>query len=351
MLVHQMSRSSNRPVLSIFLGVLCLAAIVVAYTSVGAASSPTAATRRVVTAADGVVQSTVSGSGTLQPATKVGVNFATSGTLTHVFVSPGDHVKAGELLAETDPSSAKASLRSAEITLSTDEASYHDALKGLTPAEQHQAEISADQAHAAVRSAKQSLGQDQQTARSEESSAAATVAQDEQSLRSTDQSVAVEAKAQQDAVNQAIAQRGTDERTLAEAKTQAEEMKSLLATEKGKSPSNEQKVSSAESKVSSAEAAVKSGESKLIQDGNAVVSAQNNQAAGAVKGAQSINGARNAVANAKRTEASTKLRSGQTIAQASVITARIAMLAVALRIRPNRSARLPISKAPRSWPR
>jgi macrolide-specific efflux system membrane fusion protein len=179
MLVPEMSRSTNRPVLSIFLGVLCLAAIVVAYTSVGAASSPTAATRRVVTAADGVVQSTVSGSGTLQPATKVGVNFAASGTLTRVFVSPGEHVKAGELLAEIDPSSAKASLRSAEITLSTDEASYKDALKGLTPAEQHQAEISADQGRAAVRSAKQSLAQDQQTARSEESSAAATVAQDE----------------------------------------------------------------------------------------------------------------------------------------------------------------------------
>src|SRR3984893_3494567 len=307
MLVHQMSRSSNRPVLSIFLGALCLAAVVVAYTSVGAASSPPAATGRVITAADGSGQSTVSGSGTLQPASKVGVNFATSGTLTRVLTSPGEHVKAGELLAEIDPSSVKASLRSAEITLSTDEASYQDALRGLTPAEQHQAEISADQARAAVRSAKQSLQQDQQTARSEASSAAATVAQDEQSLKSTEQSVAVEAKAQRDAINQAVAQRGTDERTVAEAKTQAEEAKSLLATEKGKSPANQQKVSSAESKVSSAEAAVKSGESKLIQDGNAVVSAQNNQAAGAVKGAQSINGARNAVANAKRTQASTQL--------------------------------------------
>src|ERR1700682_1455316 len=199
MLVGEMSRSNNRPVLSIFLGALCLAAIVVAYTSVGAASSPTAATRRVVTAANGVVQSTVSGSGTLQPATKVGVNFAASGTLTRVLVSPGEHVKAGELLAEIDPSVAQASLRSADMTLSTDEASYRDALKGLTPAEQHQAEISAEQARAAVRAAKQSLGQDQQTARSEESSAAGTVAQDEQSLKSTNQSVAVEAKAQQDA--------------------------------------------------------------------------------------------------------------------------------------------------------
>jgi macrolide-specific efflux system membrane fusion protein len=311
-----MSRTSKRPVLSVFLGALCLAVIVVAYTSVGAASSPTAASRRVITAADGVVQSTVSGSGTLQPATKVGVNFATGGTLTRVVVSPGERVEAGELLAEIDPASAESNLRSAELTLSTDEASYQDALKGLTPAEQHQTEISAEQARAAVRSARQSLQQDQQTASAEASSAAATVAQDEQALKSTQQSVTVEAKAQQDSVTQTIAQRGSDERTLAEARTQAEEAKSLLTTEKGKSPGNEQKVSSAESKLGSSEAAVRSDEAKLMQDGNSIVGAQNSQAAGAVKGSQSINSARNAVANAKRTDASTKLRGGQTIAQA-----------------------------------
>ena len=135
----------ERPWLAIFLGLLCVAAIVVAYTTVGQASSATAQSRRTATVAQGVVQQTVSGSGTLKPAANVSVNFANSGTLTGVLVNVGDKVKAGQLLAEINPSSAQSSLRSAEISLSTAEASYQDAVKGLTPAEGRQAEISAGQ--------------------------------------------------------------------------------------------------------------------------------------------------------------------------------------------------------------
>src|ERR1039458_9552443 len=179
-----MSKRNERPWLNIFLGLLCVGAIVIGYTTVGQASQTASQSRRTATVAKGVVQSTVSGTGTLQPATKVGVNFATSGTLTGVSVSVGDHVKGGELLAEINPSSAESSLRSAEIDLTTDEASYRDAVEGLTPAEEHEADISAEQSRASVKSAKQSLRQDQQTARSEESSASATLAQDEVSLKS-----------------------------------------------------------------------------------------------------------------------------------------------------------------------
>src|ERR1035441_8311041 len=102
-----MSKRNERPWLNIFLGVLCVGAIVIAYTSVGQASQSTTQSRRTATVAKGVVQSTVSGSGTLKPASNVGVNFATSGTLTGVLVSVGDHVKSGELLAEINPSSAE----------------------------------------------------------------------------------------------------------------------------------------------------------------------------------------------------------------------------------------------------
>ncbi len=101
-----MSKYKERPWLTIFLGLLCIAAIVVAYTTVGQASSATAQSRRTAIVAQGVVQSTVSGSGTLKPAANVGVDFATSGTLTGVLVSVGDHVKSGQLLAEINPSSA-----------------------------------------------------------------------------------------------------------------------------------------------------------------------------------------------------------------------------------------------------
>ena len=112
---------------------------------------------RTATVAQGVVQSTVSGSGTLQPASKVGVNFATSGTLTGLFVSLGDHVTGGELLAEIGPASAESSLRSAEMSLTTAEAAYQAAVEGLTPAEVREDDISAAQSRASVASAQQSL--------------------------------------------------------------------------------------------------------------------------------------------------------------------------------------------------
>ena len=54
----------------------------------------------------------------------------------------------------------------------------------------------------------------------------------------------------------------------------------------------------------------------MTQDGYTILTAQNNQAAGAIKGQQSIDSARNTVLNAKKTKASTKLRNEQTIAQA-----------------------------------
>jgi multidrug efflux pump subunit AcrA (membrane-fusion protein) len=311
-----MSPRTSAPWLNYLLGLLCVGAIVAGFMLVGPASSGQTATSRTAKAAEGVVQSTVSGSGTLEPASKVGVDFAASGTLTGVFVSVGDHVKGGELLAEINPASAESSLRSAEIAESSDEAAYRDAIAGLTPAEARQAAVGAEQSRASVSSAKQSLRQDEQSASSEAASARASIAQDEVSLKNTEQSVAVEAKSQQDALGQDVSQRGSDEKALAEARGQVEEAKSLLATEKGKSPPNEQKISSAESKVAAAESTLRSGEAKVNQDSYSIVAAQNAQAAQVIKGQQSIDSARNTVSNANRTRASTELRGKQTIAQA-----------------------------------
>jgi multidrug efflux pump subunit AcrA (membrane-fusion protein) len=312
------------------LGALCAGAIVAAVLLVGPASGSQASVTRTATVARGVVQSTVSGSGTLQPATKVGVDFATSGTLTGLFVSVGDHVTSGQLLAEIDPSSAESSLRSAEMSLTTEEAAYQAALEGLTPVEVRENEITAAQSHASVASVEQSLRQARQTAKSDAAASAATVAQDEVSLKAAEQSVALEATSEQDAVNQAISQRGVEEKALAEARSQLEEAKSkleeaksALAGEKGKSPSSasgisaaESKVSSAESKVTSAEATIKSDEAKVAQDSYSITTAQNSQAAAALKGQQSIDSARNAVTNAKQSLAATKLKDQQSIEQA-----------------------------------
>src|ERR1700726_5268673 len=101
-----MSKYKERPWLTIFLGVLCVAAIAVAYTTVGQASSATAQSRRTATVAQGVVQQTVSGSGTLKPAANVSVNFANSGTLTGGPGSGGDKVKPGRVRATTNQARA-----------------------------------------------------------------------------------------------------------------------------------------------------------------------------------------------------------------------------------------------------
>jgi len=101
------SEHAGRVPLSAVLGLLCVAAIVVAYTTVGRASTATAQSRRTATVARGVVQSTVSGSGNLQAASELDLGFKTSGVVTHIYVKQGEHVHKGQLLAAVDPQSAE----------------------------------------------------------------------------------------------------------------------------------------------------------------------------------------------------------------------------------------------------
>jgi multidrug efflux pump subunit AcrA (membrane-fusion protein) len=110
------------------LGALCAGAIVAAVLLVGPSSSSQASVTRTARAAQGVVQSTVSGSGNLQAASQLNLGFKTAGTVTHIYVSQGQHVVQGQLLATLDPQSAevtleqaKASLQSAEANLAKEE--------------------------------------------------------------------------------------------------------------------------------------------------------------------------------------------------------------------------------------
>jgi multidrug efflux pump subunit AcrA (membrane-fusion protein) len=315
-----MTERSGVPWLSWLLAALCVGAITTGALLVGPQSESATAQSRVVKAQEGVVQSTVSGSGTLSPASKVGVNFATSGTLRELFVSVGEHVVAGQLLAEIDPSSAESSLRSAEMNLATEQASYQGALEGLTPVEVREAAISTAQARASVKSAEQSLRQSEETVRSDQTAARAAVSQAEIALKQAEQSVKLEATSQQDAITEATSQKASDEKTVSEAEAQLEEARSELASERSKpseskTAGGQSGVASAESKVSSAESAVKSAQAKVTQDGSSIISAQNNQSATALKGQQSIQNARNALANDKQNQSATKLKDDQSVAQ------------------------------------
>lgn len=110
------------------LGALATGAIVAAILVVGPASGSQATVTRTATAAQGVVQSTVSGSGNLQAASQLNLGFKTSGTVTHIYVTQGEQVAEGQLLATLDPQSAevtleqsKAALQSAEANLAKEE--------------------------------------------------------------------------------------------------------------------------------------------------------------------------------------------------------------------------------------
>ncbi len=110
------------------LGALCAGAIVAAFLVVGPASQSATLQSRIVTAQQGVVQSTVSGSGNIQSATQLNLGFKTAGVVQRIYIASGTHVVPGQLLAELSPQSAevtleqaRASLQAAEATLAQEE--------------------------------------------------------------------------------------------------------------------------------------------------------------------------------------------------------------------------------------
>src|SRR5271154_4248253 len=106
------------------LGALCAGAIAAGVLVVGPASGSQATVTRTATVARGVVQSTVSGSGNLQAVSQLNLGFKTSGTVTHIYVSQGQQVAQGQLLATLDPQSAEVTLEQAKATLQSAEANF-----------------------------------------------------------------------------------------------------------------------------------------------------------------------------------------------------------------------------------
>jgi multidrug efflux pump subunit AcrA (membrane-fusion protein) len=108
---------ARRPALTtLALAALAAAAIVVAVLVVGSPET-SGAQERTATVERGVIQSTVSGSGNLEPANQTDVDFATSGEITHIYVKEGQHVSKDEILAKVDPATANVDLAQAEADL------------------------------------------------------------------------------------------------------------------------------------------------------------------------------------------------------------------------------------------
>ena len=113
---------ATRPWLNYLLGAACAGAILAAILVVGPASGSQSAVTRTAKAAEGVVQSTVSGSGNLQAASQLNLGFKTSGTVTNIYMTQGRHVTQGQLLATLDPQSAEVTLEQAKASLQSAEA-------------------------------------------------------------------------------------------------------------------------------------------------------------------------------------------------------------------------------------
>ncbi|HXA54789.1 MAG TPA: HlyD family efflux transporter periplasmic adaptor subunit [Solirubrobacteraceae bacterium] len=112
----------SRPWPTYLLAALCVGAIVAAALVVGPASGSTASGGRVIAVGEGVVQSTVSGSGNVQADSQLNLGFKTTGAVTQIYVHQGQHVVAGQLLAELDPKSAEVALEQAKASLQSAEA-------------------------------------------------------------------------------------------------------------------------------------------------------------------------------------------------------------------------------------
>jgi multidrug efflux pump subunit AcrA (membrane-fusion protein) len=101
------------------LALLVAAAVVAAMLELGPPSSSARTSRELVTAARGIVQSTVTGTGNVEPGIDVNADFQTSGTLQNVYVKAGDQVVKGQLLATLDPAAAQLTLDQAQQNLTS----------------------------------------------------------------------------------------------------------------------------------------------------------------------------------------------------------------------------------------
>jgi len=120
---------------SVHLYLLAAVAVLVGYLSISQLGAPTSSARtetETVAAAYGVVQTTDSGSGSVEAGVDDEVNFATSGTLEDVYVHEGESVKEGQILATLDPTSAKLTLAQAELSLEQARVALTDAEDGDT---------------------------------------------------------------------------------------------------------------------------------------------------------------------------------------------------------------------------
>jgi HlyD family secretion protein len=121
----------NKKFIFIILGVVLVAGILFATLKFGGGSAPEVQTGKVVRED---LQTIVSASGEIKPETYVNIGANAFGKITHLYVAEGDHVKAGQLLAqienvqpEADVNASKASLDASRTDAVAAQANYQRA--------------------------------------------------------------------------------------------------------------------------------------------------------------------------------------------------------------------------------
>jgi HlyD family secretion protein len=114
----------------VVLALLALALIVVIAGDVLFPRAPSATQARTFAVQRGSVQSAVTGTGTVVPASQQNLSFRVSGQLTEVDVKVGDHVSAGQVLGKVDPTTYQAALAQANATLVQAQATLNNTLNG-----------------------------------------------------------------------------------------------------------------------------------------------------------------------------------------------------------------------------
>ena len=135
-----------------------------AYASIGSGATTAATRETVVTAKRAVVLSSVSATGNVEATTDLGVSFQQSGKVTAIFVKAGDHVTAGQQLAQIDDTQQRAALASAQASLASAQAQLAALLRGETTEELAQDAAGLASAAQSVTSAQSGLTHAQQSA-------------------------------------------------------------------------------------------------------------------------------------------------------------------------------------------
>lgn len=284
------SKSRTLVVSAVLVAVILVVGWLARDTVYGTASAKV--TTRTTTVQRGTVQSTVTATGNVSPASILSVNFQTGGTVTEIDVKAGDQVKAGQTLAKIDDTQLQAALVSAQAAVNSAQLNLANAQQPVT------ATIAAQNAAA------------WQTAQQQVATAQANI-------NSAQQSAAVNAVGYQNSVNQAQAQLARDTSQLATDQANCATTGTIASTTAsgggsgGQSPGGQSSGGPSSGGQSSGGGAscatvLTQDQTAVTKDTDSVTNVTQQQSSGLLKDQQSIQSAANSLISAQNNLAATQ---------------------------------------------